>query len=103
MEVVMSTLYRAQLLLESDQLDALAEIAEKEGRSISELVREIVRRHLGERAREAQMSAALQAMERLTEIRAGLREEHGIYQGDPLSEVRAERAEDIERVWQCEA
>ena len=99
----MSTLHRAQLLLESEQHEALAEIAEQEGRSISDLVREIVRRHLVERDREAQILAALQAIERLTEIREGLREEHGMYQGDPLAEVRAEWEEDVERVWRGEA
>jgi hypothetical protein len=103
MEVIMSTLHRAQLLLESAQHEALAEIAEQEGRSISDLVREIVRRHLVERDREAQILAALQALERLTEIRAGLREEHGIYQGDPLAEVRAEWEENVERVWRGKA
>ena len=102
-EVIMSTLHRAQLLLESEQHEALAEIAEQEGRSISDLVREIVRRHLGERAREAQILTALQAIERLTQIRARLQEEHGIYQGDPLAEVRAEWEEDVERVWRGEA
>jgi hypothetical protein len=43
---------------------------------------------------------ALQAIERLTQIRARLQEEHGIYQGDPLAEVRAEWEEDVERTWQ---
>jgi predicted DNA-binding protein len=103
MEVIMSTLYRAQLLLEAEQHEALAEIAEQEGRSLSDLVREIVRRHLAERDRETRTLAALEAIERLTEIREGLREEHGIYQGDPLAEVRAEWEEDVERVWRGEA
>jgi hypothetical protein len=98
-----SALNRAQLLLESDQLEALAAIGEQEGRSISDLVRGIVRCHLSGRAQEAQVLAAQQAIERLIEIRAELREEHGIYQGDPLAEVRAEWAEDFEGVWQGEA
>jgi hypothetical protein len=99
----MSTLHRTQLLLEAEQYEALAEFAEQEGRSISDLVREIVRRHLAERDQEAQMLASLQAIERLTQIRAGLQEAHGIYQGDPLAEVRAEWGEDIERIWRGEA
>jgi hypothetical protein len=61
-------------------------------------VREIIRQHLAERDREAELSAALQAMERLTEIRTKLREERGIYQADLLSEVRAEWEEDVERI-----
>lgn len=99
----MSTLHRAQLLLESEQHAALAEIAEREGRSISDLVREIVRHHLAERAQEAQTLSALQAIERLTQIRARLREERGIYQGDPLVEIRTEWEKDVERVWRGEA
>ena len=98
----MSTLHRAQLLLESEQHEALARIAEQEGRSISDLVREIVWRHLEERARDAQILAAVQAIEGLTQIRAGLREEHGIYQADPVADVRAEWEEEVERVWREE-
>jgi predicted DNA-binding ribbon-helix-helix protein len=90
-------------LLESEQHEALAEIAEQEGRSISDLVREIVGKHLTERAQEAQLASALQAIERLSQIRATLREEQGIYQSDPLAEVRAEWEEDVERVWRGEA
>jgi hypothetical protein len=102
MGVIMSTLHRAQLLLESEQHQALAEIAEQEGRSISDLVREIVRQHLDERRQQAQQLTALQAIERLTQIRGRLQKEHGMYQGDPLAEVRAEWEEDVERTWHGE-
>ena len=98
----MSALHRAQLLLESGQYAALAEIAEKEGRSISNLVREIVRQHLDKRAEETQAATALQAIERLTQIRTAVREEHGIYQGDLLAEVRREWEQDVERAWRGE-
>jgi predicted DNA-binding protein len=102
-EGMMSTLHRAQLLLESEQHQALAEIAEQEGRSISDLVRGIVRRYLEEKRQEAEYLNALQAIERLTQIRATLQEEHGILQGDPLDEVRAEWEEGVERVWRGDA
>lgn len=97
----MGTLHRAQLLLESEQHQALAEIAEQEGRSISDLVREIVGKHRTERTQEAQLASALQAIARLSQIRATLREEQGIYRTDPLAEVRAEWEEDIERPLLC--
>ena len=99
----MSTLHRAQLLLESEQHEALAEIAKQEGRSISDLVREIVRRFLSERAQETQIFSALQAIDRTTEIRTRLLDEHGIYQGDPQAEIRAEWEEEVERVWRGDA
>jgi predicted DNA-binding protein len=103
MEVTMSTLYRAQLLLQAEQHQALAKIAEQEGRSISDLVREIVDQHLAERRQQTQQLTALQAIERLTQIRARLQEEHGLYQSDPLADVRAEWEEDVERMWQGNA
>ena len=98
----MSTLHRAQLLLEPEQHQALAEIAGQEGRSISDLVREIVRQHLAERDEQARKQSELQALEALVSIRKAVQEERGVYQGDFLAEVRAERDEDVERVWRGE-
>jgi predicted DNA-binding protein len=98
----MGKLHRTQLLLEAEQHEALAEIAEEEGRSISDLVREIVRQHLVEREKESARLRASQAIERLAGIRAGVREAHGVYHGDLLAEVRAEREEDRERTWRDE-
>lgn len=44
----MSSLHRAQILLESEQNRTLAEIARRDGRNISELVREIMGQYLAE-------------------------------------------------------
>jgi metal-responsive CopG/Arc/MetJ family transcriptional regulator len=99
----MSTLYRTQLLLESEQHQALAEIAQREGRSISELVREILREHLVERDQEARKEQELRALEGLTRIRERLQQQYGVYRGDLLGEARAEREEEIERTWLGEA
>ncbi len=95
----MSTLYRAQILLEPEQHQALTEIAQREGRSISDLVREIVGRHLAERDREVRLQRELQAIEELTHIRKQIQEQHGIYHVDLVAEVREERDRDMERVW----
>jgi hypothetical protein len=94
-----STLYRAQILLEPEQHQALTEIAQREGRSISDLVREIVGRHLAERDREVRLQRELQAIEELTHIRKQIQEQHGIYHVDLVAEVREERDRDMERVW----
>ncbi len=99
----MSTLYRTQLLLESEQHQTLAEIAQREGRSISELVREILREHLSERDQETQKQQEIQALEKLAQIRERLEQQYGVYQGDLLAEVRAEREEEIERTWRGDA
>jgi predicted DNA-binding protein len=45
---VSRSLYRAQILLETEQQAQIAELAHRQGRSFSELVREIVQRYLDE-------------------------------------------------------
>ena len=98
----MSMLYRTQLLLEPEQHEALAQIAQQEGRSLSDLMREIVRKHLAEKDECARQEAALRAIEELTSIRNGIREEHGVYQGDLVAEVRAEREAELADAWRGE-
>ena len=98
-----NTLYRAQILLEPEQHDALAEMARQENRSISDVVREILREWLATRDRDAQRQRELQALEELTRLRLKIQEQHGVYTGDLLAEVRAERDEDFERVWRGES
>ena len=95
----MNTLYRAQILLEPEQHRTLTAIAQREGRSISDLVREIVRQHLAEREQADRQQAEMQAIQELTQIRKQLQEQHGVYKVDLLTEVRAEREQDVERVW----
>ena len=99
----MNTPDRGQILLESEQHQALAQIAEQEGRTISDLVREIVEQHLAERCQQDQQATALQAVERLTQIRTRLQEERGMVQTDPLAGMRAEWEKDVERTWQGDA
>ena len=98
----MSTLYRAQILLEEEQHQSLAEIAQTEGRSVSGVVREIVGEYLAERLQGARLQRQMQAIEALTQIRRQVQKQHGVYQGDLLAEVRAEREQDVERVWRDE-
>ncbi len=95
----MGNLYRAQILLEPEQHRTLARIAEKEGRSISEVVREIVGQYLVEREQETQLQREMQAIDTLTQIRRQIEQKHGVYQGDLLAEIRAEREQEIDRVW----
>ncbi len=95
----MGNLYRAQILLEPEQHRTLAELAEKEGRSISEIVREIVGQYLVEREQASQLQRELQALATLTQIRRQIEQKHGVYQGDLLSESRAEREQEFDRVW----
>ena len=99
----MGTLYRAQILLEPEQHQALTKIARSEGRSISDLVREIVGQYLSDQDHKHRVRQEIRAIDELTHIRMQLREQHGVCTIDLLNEVRAEREQDTERVWGEEA
>jgi metal-responsive CopG/Arc/MetJ family transcriptional regulator len=86
-------------LLETEQHQALTGIAEKEGRSLSDLIREIVREYLAERDKQRRLQRGVQALEALTQIRERAEAQYGIYHGDLLAEAREEREQDVERVW----
>ncbi|MFZ5819203.1 MAG: hypothetical protein ACOYYJ_04805 [Chloroflexota bacterium] len=51
-------LYRTQILLEKSQHELLAQIAQEESRSLSEIVREMIARELRYRQRRQMMLAA---------------------------------------------
>ena len=98
----MSTYYRAQILLEPEQHRTLSELAEREGRSISDLVRESVQAYLVERERASQREREQRALDKLAEIRARIQAQHGILDVDLVAEIREERECDNERVWRGE-
>lgn len=97
------TKYRAQILLEPEQHAALVEVAEREKRSISDVVRQIVDQWLERQDDQRLWEQRMHALERLTRIRERIQEQHGVYQGDLIEEARAEREEDTYRVWRGEA
>lgn len=96
------TKYRAQILLEPEQHELLVETALQENRSVSELVREIIREWVERKDRERSLQRELKALRELGEIRRQIEEEHGIYSGNLIEEARDERDEDIDRVWRGE-
>jgi hypothetical protein len=96
-------MHRSQILLEPEQHAALAEIANEENRSISDIVREIVRDWLRNQEGDALQQQRRQALEGLARLRLEIQEERGIYQGDLIEEMRRERDADFDRVWRGEA
>ncbi len=90
---------RIQISLEPEQHKALVEIAQRERRSMSDTVRGIISQHLKERARDAKRQRAIHALDRLTRLREKIEQRSGTYQGDLIAEARAERDEQVERVW----
>jgi predicted transcriptional regulator len=78
----MSKMHRAQILLDPDQHDALAEIAQRDGSSISEIVRNVVESWLIERRQEESTRGQLEALDTIREHRQALLDQH---KGQPLN------------------
>jgi predicted DNA-binding protein len=74
---------RAHLLLEPEQHRILAQIAEREGRSVSDLTREIVQAGIEQRQQRyaVERKRRLQALERARQVRQVILAERG---GEPL-------------------
>lgn len=85
------TKYRAQILLEREQHQALSEIAAQRQQSLSHVVREIVGDYLSERDVDLQQRHEIQAIEKLSQLRQEVMAKHGSIQADLLAESRAER------------
>jgi len=91
-------MHRAQILLEPEQHQALAEIARRENRSISDVVRQIVSQWLAEQEEGALWRRRMEAMEVLWAIRENVQQRYGVIQEDLVAEARGERGQDIDRV-----
>ena len=72
-------------------------MAAREGKSISEIVRQILDEYFAERERKAR-EEALEVLRALDQIREQTAR-YGVYQGDPVNEARDERDAEIEDVW----
>ena len=92
----MADLQQVQVLLERTQRRALTQIAKREGRSVSAVLRELVQRGLAQRANERQQWR--EALGQLRKIRQA-NQAHGVYPGDLVAEARAERSNQVEALW----
>ncbi len=96
----MSKMHRAQILLDPEQHNALAEIARRDGTSISEIVRTVVESWLIERRQEESTRRQLEALDTIREHRQALLDQH---KGQPLNidlsnfieEMREERDDEL--------
>jgi DNA polymerase III delta subunit len=82
------------LVLEPEQYETLAQIARQQGSTIPDVVREVVRLGL-ESFKKQQRQKAL---ERLVQMRQEIFQNSGIYPGNIVSEVRAAREKQIDRI-----
>ncbi len=89
--------YRAQILLEPDQHQALSEIADQRQQSISHVVREIVQDYLVERDLDEQQRQEIQAIQALAELRRSIQAQRGLVTEDLLAEARQERSLELDQ------
>jgi len=88
---VATTLVRTQVLLEKEQHRRLAEMAERQGKSVSAVLREAAAAYIVADEREAKRERAKQALADLAAFRAKQTPVPGVTAADLLAEVRAER------------
>jgi predicted transcriptional regulator len=99
-----ATLVRAQVLMTREQRSRIERLAEKEGRSLSDITRRALDEGLDrlEGNTDDAVRKGLQALARLRAIREEMRATYGVYQGDLIAEVREERDRQMDAVWNQE-
>lgn len=92
---------RAQLLLTPAQRRRMQAIAQREGRSLSDVARRALDAGLDalEGRTDEVVQKRLQLLKELGQIREAVRARYGVFHGDLLAECRQEREQDMERVW----
>ena len=89
--------YRAQILLEPEQHQALSEIAEQRQQSLSHVVREIVEDYLVEHDLDEQLQQEIQAIQALADLRRKIQKRRGLITQDLLAETRQERSAELDQ------
>ncbi|MFH0802345.1 MAG: ribbon-helix-helix protein, CopG family [bacterium] len=89
------TKYRAQILLEPEQHKKLAEIAAREGRSVSDVVREAVAEYVVTRTQESVREKRLRGLEEIKKFREEILKRRGgkPIEIDPVELIRQMREE----------
>lgn len=93
---------RSQLLLTPALRRRLERLAEKEGRSLSDVARRALDAGLDELEglTDQALLQELDALDELRRTREAARRSYGVYQGDLVAESREEREQDRDQVWQ---
>lgn len=91
-------LLRAQVMLTPEDYQQLKSLAEAQGKSLSEMIREAVNRYLAEQE-QLKQEQFLKSLEEIRRIRQQNAARHDVYQGDLVNEAREERQRQIEDVW----
>ena len=81
--------HRSQILLEKNQYAILSQIAKQNGRSISDVAREIL--NIGFEYRKMKAGEKIKALENLNRIRKKILKRKGIYKENLVNVARAEK------------
>ncbi len=94
----MAELIRVQVMLDKNDQMELHEIAQEQGKSVSEILRELVRRYLEEQ-RRTESEQFRRRLAKLREIREPTAAQYGVYEGEILRKVREEYEREHEEKW----
>ena len=93
-------LQRMQILLEDTQRTRLELLAQESGRSMSELIRNIMDGYLAKELEQSKTQKALAALDALAEIRAEVKRKHGVFPADYavnlINDMRDERTTELQ-------
>jgi HPt (histidine-containing phosphotransfer) domain-containing protein len=91
-------LYRAQILLDESHHAGLERLARESGRSMSELVRDMLDDYLARASEEEATCRALAAIDELGGLRQSVERQHGTLAVSLLDELREERDAEVNSV-----
>lgn len=94
----MTNLVRVQIMLEKSDQAQLQELAHEQGKSVSAILRHLVRRYLEEQ-RQAESEQFRRTLAKVREIRERNAAQYGVYEGDILRDVREEYEQEQEEKW----
>jgi len=86
-----------QVLLEPQQYSTLVQLAHKQNKTLSEVVVQVINLGL-ETLKQTHEMQLEQASEQLNALRTELQKNQGIYEGDLVAQVRAEREAELEKM-----
>jgi hypothetical protein len=90
------TLYRSQLLLDTDQRGRLEELARDSGQSMSQLVREALAEYLSRLDQDNAARRSLRALDLLADLRQRIHAERGSTDVSLLEAAREERGQELD-------
>lgn len=97
-------MYRMQLLLKPEQRKRLERVAKRQGRTFSDVARRAIEEGLRvmEEDSDAVWERRLEALDFLNGLRKQIQDEHGVYDGDLVKDIRVERDSQVEQTWRSE-